>query len=66
MRAEVAADRGEIGRFRGELREQVEFGERGGDQVDGVKAVAEAIDFQRVVRGRTGKVERRPRVTSAS
>ena len=58
VRAEVTADRGEVGWLGRELREQVELGDRGGDQVDRIESVAEAVDAERVGRGRTGEVER--------
>ena len=57
MGAEVGADRGEVGRFRGELREEIELRDCGGDQVDRVETVAETVDAERIGGGRAGEVE---------
>jgi hypothetical protein len=52
-----------VGRLRGELGEEIELRDRGGDQVDSVEAIAEAIDFQRIMGRRAGQVERGGHVT---
>jgi len=57
VRAELAADRGEVRGLGGQLGEEVELRDRGGDEVDGVQAVAEAVEAQRVGGGGAGQVE---------
>ena len=55
--AEVMADGGEVGWVRGEPGEEIELGDRGGEEIGRVEAVAVAVDGRRVGGGGEGEVE---------
>ena len=58
VRREIMADGRKVGGLEGELGEEVELRDGRRDEVDRVKAIAEAVDAEWVRGGSAGEIER--------